>query len=38
MVPVADVLMVAGFHVPVIPLLDVDGNVGAVVFWHSGPI
>jgi hypothetical protein len=30
--------MVAGFHVPVIPLLDVVGNAGAVLFWHNGPI
>ena len=30
--------MVAGLHVPVIPLLDVVGNTGAVLFWHSGPI
>ena len=31
-VPVADVLIVDGFHVPVILLLDVVGNVGAVAF------
>jgi hypothetical protein len=37
-VPVLDVLMVAGFHVPVMPLVDVVGNAGAVAFWHSGPI
>ena len=37
-VPGVDVLIVAGFHVPVTPLLDVAGSVGAVVFWHSGPI
>ena len=30
--------MVAGLHVPLIPLLDVEGNVGAVLFWQSGPI
>ena len=30
--------MVAGFHVPVTPLLDVAGNAGAVLFWQSGPI
>lgn len=35
-VPGVDVLMVAGFHVPVIPLLDVVGNAGAVAFWHNG--
>ena len=34
-VPVVEVLITAGFHVPVIPLLDVVGNVGAVSFWHS---
>ena len=33
-----DVLMVAGLHVPVMPLLDVAGNAGAVLFWQSGPI
>ena len=31
-------LIVAGLHVPVIPLLDVVGNTGAVLFWQSGPI
>jgi hypothetical protein len=30
--------MVAGLHVPVTPLVDVVGSVGAVLFWHSGPI
>ena len=37
-VPVLLVLMVDGFHVPVMPLLDVVGNTGAVAFWHSGPM
>jgi hypothetical protein len=37
-VPMADVLMTAGLHVPVMPLVDVAGNAGAVLFWHSGPI
>ena len=37
-VPVADVLIVAGDHVPVMPLLDVAGKVGAVAFWQSGAI
>jgi len=36
-VPVTDVLIVAGLHVPVILLLDVAGNNGAVEFWQSGP-
>ena len=30
--------MVDGFHVPVMPLFDVVGKVGAVAFWHSGAI
>jgi hypothetical protein len=37
-VPAVAVLIVAGFHVPLMPLLDVVGNVGAAAFWHSGPI
>lgn len=37
-VPAVAVLMVAGLHVPVMPLVDVAGNDGAVEFWHSGPI
>ena len=37
-VPSVEVLMVAGLQVPVMPLLEVAGNVGAVAFWHSGPI
>ncbi len=36
--PLAVVLIVAGLHVPVILLLDVAGNAGAVDPWHSGPI
>ena len=32
------VLMVAGLHVPGMPLLDVAGSVGALEFWQSGPI
>ena len=31
-VPITDELMVAGLQVPVIPLLEVVGKVGAVVF------
>ena len=30
--------MVAGLHVPLIPLLEVDGSAGAVAFWHNGAI
>src|SRR6478609_3844094 len=30
--------MVAGLHVPVIPLLEVNCNAGAVAFSQSGPI
>jgi hypothetical protein len=37
-VPAVAVLIVAGLHVPVMPLLDVVGNAGGVEFWHSGPI
>jgi len=32
------VLIVAGDHVPVIPLVDVVDNAGAVPFWQSSPI
>ena len=38
MVPAVDVLIVAGFQVPLIPLAEADGNDGAVPFWQSGPI
>ena len=31
-------MIVAGFHVPAIPLLEIPGNKGAILFWHSGPI
>jgi hypothetical protein len=31
-VPITEVLITAGFHVPVIPLLDVVGKVGAAAF------
>ena len=37
-VPVADVFIVAGLHVPLIPLVDVNSNGGAVEPWHKGPI
>ena len=32
------VLIVAGDQVPVIPLVEVAGKAGAVLFWQSGPI
>ena len=31
-------LIVAGLHVPVTPLVEVTGKFGAVVFWQIGPI
>ena len=37
-VPTEAVLIVAGFHVPVIPLVDGVGKAGAMLFWQSGPI
>ena len=37
-VPAAAVLIIAGVHVPVIPLVEVDDKSGAVLFWQSGPI
>ena len=37
-VPLAVVLIVAGFQVPVILLLDVVGSAGTVLFRHNGPI
>ena len=30
-------LIVEGFHVPVILLFDVVGSDGGVAFWHNGP-
>jgi len=36
--PAVVVLIVAGDHVPVIPLVDVAGKAGAMLFWQSGPI
>jgi hypothetical protein len=40
MVPAATVLIVAGFHVPVIAgvFVELVDSAGAVLFWHSGPI
>ena len=37
-VPAVPVLIVAGFQVPLMPLVDVAGNAGAPEFWHNGPI
>ena len=34
-VPVVNVLIVAGLHVPVIPLPDIFGNAGGVLLMHS---
>ena len=36
--PVAALFMVAGFHVPAIPLEDVEGNEGAGVPAQNGAI
>jgi hypothetical protein len=30
--------MVAGFQVPLKPLVEVVGSAGAVAFWHTGGI
>ena len=38
MVPSAEVLITAGLQVPVIPLLEVNGNAGAVLFRQRGPM
>ena len=38
MEPSADVLIVAGDQVPVMPLLEVSGSAGAVAFRQSGPM
>ena len=37
-VPTADVLMLAGLHVPVIPSFEVAGNGGGAEFRQSGPM
>ena len=31
-------LIVDGFHVPLIPLVEMAGNSGAVLFWQTGLI
>ena len=36
-VPTADVVIVAGFHVPLIPLVDINGNAGAAALRQSEP-
>jgi hypothetical protein len=33
-----DVFIVAGFQVPVILFVEVNGNAGGVEFRHNGPI
>ena len=40
MVPTVAVLIVAGFHVPVIAgvFVELAGKAGAALFWHSGAI
>ena len=37
-VPTVDVLIVAGFQVPVMPFTDVAGNTGGAEFLQSGSI
>jgi hypothetical protein len=37
-VPVTEVFMVAGFHIPVTPLSDTVDKAGAAAFWHNAPI
>ena len=37
-VPAIAVLIVAGLHVPGMPLFEVVGIIGAVLFWQSGPM
>ena len=37
-VPITDVFITAGLHVPVTALFEVVGKADAVAFWHSGPI
>ena len=32
------VLMVAGLHVPGMPLFEVAGSAGGALFWQSGPM
>ena len=37
-VPGSLVLVIGGSHVPVIPLSEVSGKTGGVLYWQSGPI
>ena len=37
-VPAVEVLIIAGFHVPVMPLVEVNGNAGGIEFRQNGPI
>ena len=37
-VPIVEVLMVAGDHVPVTPLVEVPGRAGAVLLRQNGPM
>ena len=37
-VPITDVLITAGDHVPVMPSTDVPGNNVGTAFWQKGPI
>jgi len=37
-VPAVDVLIVAGFQVPNMPLSERVGNAGGVAFWQNGPM
>lgn len=37
-VPAFVVFIAAGDQLPVMELIDIPGKVGAVLFWHNGPI
>jgi hypothetical protein len=36
--PAVTVEMVAGLHVPLIPLVEAAGRAGPALFWHNGPM
>src|SRR4051812_43013666 len=38
LVPVDEAEMVPGLQVPVMPFVDVPGNLGALAYWQRGPI